>query len=510
MRERTHFLPPAAADRMSDWHLSFQGTRRLTLAEWESWLAGAVGPVTTACDEWSGNPRDYYWREIRLTSARDGVRVELLLHDNQRGPDDPEEFIDETPTVRLRDAPFEIRLALWTTLTDAFARIDYHDRTLTQPWSSAILVKEAEAAGRKELVERWRAATTGALAAEGPGFLVQLISMHLEDIETVLASRPQPEIVRSLSLTNCGLTALPKDITRFSNLAELTVVEDEPKQLVLEGAPIPTLEKLALGGSGLRTLRRQDLSGFPILNELWLSGGAIEMLDPEILIACPKLAIVWLIDTPLKRDSAAWNELRSRWPSVTWLPHPEPPERTEPTPKPKPKEKPAPRRRELPAPPTEGFTFESGVLTVEMDHLSVDQVCALLATGAYRSAIAFHVGGHYGNRMGDEIVVHLVRTRALPEIRELRVELTDAGARALARSKSGHARLEHLWIGGRDKGVSDPVVLELARAQSLPALRTITRFQEHRFWNGADQEVAQIARGDGRVVESIIEHSIWP
>src|SRR5262249_38387258 len=154
---------------------------------------------------WSGNPRDYYARDIRLTSGL----VELRLMDNQRGPGDPEEFIDETPTVCLRDAPFESRLALWTTLRHAFPRIEYRDPTLTLPGSSALLVKEAEAAGWKQLAQGWRAATTAALAAEGPGFHIQLESMRLEDLETVLASRAQPEIVRSLSFTNCRLTALP-------------------------------------------------------------------------------------------------------------------------------------------------------------------------------------------------------------------------------------------------------------------------------------------------------------
>jgi hypothetical protein len=305
---------------MSDWYLSFRGTRRLTLAEWETWLAGAVGPVTTTCGEWSGNPRDYYTREIRLESARDDVRVELRLQDSQRGPDDPEAFIDETPTVRLREASFESRLALWSALVDAFTRIDYRDRTLTLTGSSALLVKEAEAAGKNELAQRWRAETTAALAAEGPGFHIQLESMQLDDIETVLAKRPQPEIVCSVTFTNCGLLSLPKNLTRCSNLVELYVIEDEPKLLALVGTSFPALEKLLLGGAGMRVLRRQDVAGFPSLKELWLQGGAIETLDPDILVACPKLAIVGLFGTPLQRDSAPWKELSARWPSVTWLP----------------------------------------------------------------------------------------------------------------------------------------------------------------------------------------------
>ena len=62
-------------------------------------------------------------------------------------------------------------------------------------------------------------------------------------------------------------------------------------------------------------------------------------------------------------------------------------------------------------------------------------------------------------------------------------------------------------------GVSDAAVRTLARSPHLPALRRITRGQEHRaYTDGAREgpETTPIHRDDGRVVESIIHHAIWP
>jgi uncharacterized protein (TIGR02996 family) len=173
--------------------------------------------------------------------------------------------------------------------------------------------------------------------------------------------------------------------------------------------------------------------------------------------------------------------------------------------------------------PVPRFSYRFGVLDLSAAQLSAGEIRALIDRGEYRSA---HKLVLTNNRIGDHGVAHLARSGAFPSLTELQLadtRLTDAGARLLAHQAVGLEHLEHLElgdvpaegsdIGARDKsGVSDAVVRELARSPRLPALRSITRGKEyrHRIDGREGREVVPIQRDDGRVVESIILHTMWP
>ncbi|MEZ4448452.1 MAG: TIGR02996 domain-containing protein [Nannocystaceae bacterium] len=169
------------------------------------------------------------------------------------------------------------------------------------------------------------------------------------------------------------------------------------------------------------------------------------------------------------------------------------------------------------------WSYRFGVLDLSAGRLDAGEVRALLDRGEHRDAVTLVLSGC---RVGDDGVARLARSGAFPGLCALQLAgtgLTDVGARALARESVGLERLERLDLGdvpgdggssgALDRsGVSDGLVRELARSPRLPALRTISRTREHRrSAEGREgREVVAIARDDGRVVESIVLHSLWP
>jgi hypothetical protein len=85
------------------------------------------------------------------------------------------------------------------------------------------------------------------------------------DVEPILAAYPRPESIVTFGLSDCRLTALPKGFFRFPNLTSLTLEEGAFDGRILRGVSLPKLEWLALRGTGLRSLTKEDLAGFPAL-----------------------------------------------------------------------------------------------------------------------------------------------------------------------------------------------------------------------------------------------------
>jgi hypothetical protein len=79
----------------------------------------------------------------------------------------------------------------------------------------------------------------------------------------------------------------------------------------------PRVTFLVLNGTSVRRLTRDDLAGFPSLEELVLHESKLEELDPDILQACPALRTVHFTRTPLASDAPRLAGLRARWPGIS-------------------------------------------------------------------------------------------------------------------------------------------------------------------------------------------------
>ncbi len=160
--------------------------------------------------------------------------------------------------------------------------------------------------------------------------------------------------------------------------------------------------------------------------------------------------------------------------------------------------------------PAPSMTFRFGVL--DLSKLGAPQFRALVDCGEYRSATKLLLG----NGIDDEGIAHLARSAAFPALTELdlgRTRVTDAGAIVLAREAVGLDKLALIDLGAVPGGIGNDAVAELARSLRLPALRTIMRVWEHRPYAEharEENEVIPIRREDGHVVESIINHWIFP
>jgi hypothetical protein len=144
---------------VADWCLNFQRSEPSTIEECERVLSGIAGPVTTTLDSYSGNPRDFYLRTITLTAepGRSGLRIELVLYQHARAPDDPDPILSAGITIALRgtSALYATKLATWHALRDALARIGFTDRTIDM--KPTMIVDDANAAGDVATATRLRA-----------------------------------------------------------------------------------------------------------------------------------------------------------------------------------------------------------------------------------------------------------------------------------------------------------------------------------------------------------------
>lgn len=161
--------------------------------------------------------------------------------------------------------------------------------------------------------------------------------------------------------------------------------------------------------------------------------------------------------------------------------------------------------------PTPPFTFRFGVLDISDRKLGAGDVQKLIDRENVRSATKVRLSG---TRIGDAGLVHLARSGAFPSVVELSLDdigMTDDGIRSFAREAIGLDRLERVSLGDMRNGIGDAAVEELARSPRLPALRTIMRSWEHRPYTESERtEVVQLRGHDERIVESIIEHWIFP
>ena len=302
---------------MADWQLSFRhpGSGSLEIATCEQLVTDSVGNVTTEVGELSGNPRDFYSRSITIRGQRGDLKIELRADQGMRGANEPEPIISRV--YLLVSAPYATKLAAWQALTTAFAKIGWIDDTLT---SAAPIIDDATAAGDTSTVARIRAESAAALIEQARGCRYVSLQSPRTAVEPILAAYQLPEDISGMSLSDCGLRALPANFDRFPNLENLALDEDAFAGSILRGVSLPKLLDLALNGKGIWRVIKEDLAGFPNL-EILACHGNLEDLDPEIIEVCPKLIRVDVNDTPLSRDDRKMTVLRARWPRMLWNYH---------------------------------------------------------------------------------------------------------------------------------------------------------------------------------------------
>lgn len=283
------------------------------------------------------------------------------------------------------------------------------------------------------------------------------------------------------------LAACPS-LARLRSL-ELPDASREDRAIVLASPHLGVLRELLVDdyiqtAAGIDTLAK-DLRGLPSLRVLTLQGALLADAVPALidLVKSRDLALEVPYMT-FKSDSiieTLWEELGDRvWP------------------------------RRLPRVP-----FENGVLSFNLptDSLSLAQIRALIATGEYRSAVKIRLGSACD---GDELAELFATCGAFPLLVDANLGITDAGVYALASKAIGLDHLESINLPGEDRdkaGVSDIAVETLARSTRLPSLRKISRSVTHHVYSAGardDTEVIPIQRADGRIVESIIGHNLWP
>jgi hypothetical protein len=173
--------------------------------------------------------------------------------------------------------------------------------------------------------------------------------------------------------------------------------------------------------------------------------------------------------------------------------------------------------------PAPRVSFRFGVLDLSGTSLSPAEVAAVIATGAYVSAIRLVLGR---NRLGDAGVARLAACGQLPALTELDLDgagITDAGAHALATTAVGLDHVAHLALGEvpapatasarkTTPASASAAVDALARS---PRLRAALDHPHHlparrrRRDARDDREVTPIRRADG-ARQPIILHGLWP
>lgn len=304
-------MPPVS------WSLRFRSPSAVPVPSLEAALAPGFGPVTVTQDEWSGNPRDGYFRNWRMEARGAGTGGQLVLsfaQDSQQvasaGPPDTTSL-----PVHLQGSSVRALRAQWQALAAALAPLGYVDETpLFQPRR---VVLDLEGAGFVHEATALRAAITRALLEVVPTHRsVTLTATCPDDLEAVLAAYRLPEHISTLSLGDCGLSALPAGFARFPNAQYLFVAEPAFDAPALTGWSFPKLVQLSLTGSGTTQVTAAALRGFPALQALYVASTPLQSVEPQVREACPALTFLHVGGTPLARDPARLEALQAAFPGV--------------------------------------------------------------------------------------------------------------------------------------------------------------------------------------------------
>ncbi|HEY0254620.1 MAG TPA: hypothetical protein VGC41_24000 [Kofleriaceae bacterium] len=295
---------------MPDWYLSLRGTAAHTLAEYTGAVTAAFGPVTVTSGELNGNPRDFYSRE-HVIAADHTVVVAVL--ENTRGEGDPEASFSPSAKI-LADASFRDRMTAWSALVAALAPLGLTDDTLASP-TVAEMVEDALAEGFMATAEDLRQRSTTAMVQAAPNAEYVSLVRTAADPEAVLAAC-DPAIVTSLSIGAAQFPTLPRGLERFAKLDMLDLHAYQHD--VLRGFALPTVTRLSFAWCAIDRLLAEDVAAVPNLTTLILSSTKIGTLDRAIAARCPRLAVIYIYDTPLAKRPDEIAALLAAWPNLAF------------------------------------------------------------------------------------------------------------------------------------------------------------------------------------------------
>lgn len=301
-----------------DWTLSFKESAPVTIELCEQALSRFVGgPVSTDVPDFSGNPRDGFFRNVTITApcpARDMTLELSLRQDGWVSTDHPETSL-RTLQMRAPRASFETKYQAWQDLHNAFWELGWYDRTLLS--GAHWIIDDAEAAGESNTAMFLRIEATQAQIAYAKNpdhaFEVRLSSPRADDINAILEAYGNPQRIVHMHLDDCGLRELPRAFARFPNL-ELLSLDENPIDSSVLRVSLPKLYMLTLSRTAITTLTRDDLAGFPELKHLGVQHTPLREIDLE---ACPKLETFDVRETPLANNSERVTALRATMKVIT-------------------------------------------------------------------------------------------------------------------------------------------------------------------------------------------------
>lgn len=291
----------------NDWYLRFHQSRPTVLdgfelksvpiliEEYERALSAAAGgPVSTTAAPYSGNPRDFYSREVTLAASRgDQIRIELRIQQSALGLDDPSPLLGDSISVVVRapQASYAARLATWHALRDQLARVGCIDVTVDSKPTS--IVDEARAAGDLETATRLAEAIAAVQQAEREAERAhreRVDELRARDAE-VAARSPGPPSLPASGLAPSIPTPAPPPFRPVAKRIEPRVtfqggvlevaagtVDAASLRTLIESGAYRDATKVVLAGTpigddGVAFLARSG--GFPSVTELYLGATGI-------------------------------------------------------------------------------------------------------------------------------------------------------------------------------------------------------------------------------------------
>jgi hypothetical protein len=252
---------------MSTWYLPFQADpRRLpTLDAVVSAVEAGIGTsLAVTRNPWSGNPRDFYMRQVRGVATLP-IRVQADLAWEMSYDTRTAEDVDVARVmVQLDGREAAACDEVWSRLAQTLGALGYTDRTLEE--APAGIVDDLRAAGATARADTLRrditAALIGKIQRQPPHWPLVVGFSRPDDLDRVLRSAPDPAQVCTISLSGCGLTALP------------AVLREAP-------ATFPALEDLSLSHNPLAALPSTLRSLYPRLRRLDITSCAITLAAAE-------------------------------------------------------------------------------------------------------------------------------------------------------------------------------------------------------------------------------------
>lgn len=239
-------------------------------------LLAALPAVQVTEADWSGNPRDFYSREVKCSAAlAPGVALSGRLgleNAMTPGPADPETEDFRGPSLQLTGDDALALDRAWQALARALDAAGYTDETLTQAPAELLRhLAEQDATRAAVLRAEVTAALVQKLSTSTQSFVVASFTLP-DDWDRVLGAVPEPARIKEVALDGCDLETLPQALLRFPALTSLSASYNRLRQVGPIPAQLPSLERLWLDGNPLDHFELAELKACARLRTLGLRG----------------------------------------------------------------------------------------------------------------------------------------------------------------------------------------------------------------------------------------------